>query len=618
MDGGISVKRSLFGFLVQYSLVRQLTIIFSGIVIVPTILASIFLLMNSRSLILKESDFQSVQILSQVENSIENNRVLANNVATQIFYQQELQYYLNDTIDISDVKMDYFESLLRTEKANVRNVYKNKFYQMVIYSIAREFPQPFIGILYNSDSIETKPYYQEVVTLADHEYWGEVRPVEPMLEYLGSKVTVSPVTTTTFVMPYYRKIYEPVTNRVLGFLELDIQVEKMLDVASVDLGSDQIFYVFNRSGELIYISDPSLANMVSPTNPDQQNKLVSDHDIAGAVYRVNYKYSDASGLTLCSAIRRDNIDRQIFNRYLMFIVLFLLVSGLVILLIFMMSRLLLKRLHTLDLAIANVERGDFNIQLSETGSDEVTRISRSFNRMTSKLNEMIHRVVKEETARQDAEIHALMAQINPHFLFNTLENIRMECEIQEQYELSDTLASLGELLRYSIDWKSPMTNLAAEIANLENYIRIMKMRFRNKVIYTEEIDQTTLDFLVPKMILQPIVENAYNHGFKNQDAPWRLELKIVAVANGIEIRVFNSGKVISDDRLIYLQDCLIRGSDIIGSRGAASSIGLTNVNRRIRMQYGPGSGVFIESLPNVGTTVSILIFAKDNEVRNHE
>ena len=94
MDGGISVKRSLFGFLVQYSLVRQLTIIFSGIVIVPTILASIFLLMNSRSLILKESDFQSVQILSQVENSIENNRVLANNVATQIFYQQELQYYL--------------------------------------------------------------------------------------------------------------------------------------------------------------------------------------------------------------------------------------------------------------------------------------------------------------------------------------------------------------------------------------------------------------------------------------------------------------------------------------------------------------------------------------------
>lgn len=613
------MKTVIANFLSRRSLVWQLTIIFSMIVIIPTIVIMIVLFNNNRSLVLKEADINSSQTLVQVSNAISKNMAITESVATEIFYREELQYYLNDSFPISATKLDFFESTLRTEKANLRNVYVNKFYQMVIYSVARKYPEPFLGVLYDAGQIADRPYYQELIANGKSQNWGSVRLVEPLLEKLGGNITVSPILADTFVVPFYKKVYEPVTNRLLGFLELDLQIEKIIEADTLRIPASQSLFIFNDANALIYSNHPEMVRTLvqMPRLPDGDG--VATIDLNQQAYRVNYLTANSAGMRIGTAVLEKTILGDLITQYLVIILAVLLGSFLVILLIYTSSRLLLKRLRLLDHAIENVERGEFNIQLNVQGSDEVSRIGHSFNRMTLRLNEMIHTIVKEETARREAEIHALQAQINPHFLYNTLENIRMECEINEQYELSETLASLGDLLRYSIEWNTPLISLREEIVNLNNYIRIMQMRFRGKFKYVENIEESALNCLVPKMILQPIVENAFNHAFRNYPPPWLLNLAVEQKADVLIIKVQDNGRGITAERLHYLQDCLLSGADVVGSRGSASSIGISNVHRRIKMQFGPGSGLTLESLPGKGTLICLVMnHLNDRGVRRDE
>jgi two-component system sensor histidine kinase YesM len=261
----------------------------------------------------------------------------------------------------------------------------------------------------------------------------------------------------------------------------------------------------------------------------------------------------------------------------------------------------------MDRMIAQIEAGRFDVRIKVSGFNEISRISKSFNKMAEKLQSLLASMVQKEKAQKEAEMNALQAQINPHFLYNTLENMRMQCEIDEYYTVANGLANLGDLLRYSLQWESPTVKISEELNNISQYIDIMRMRFNKRLIFTMECSDGLENTMIPKFILQPLVENCFTHGFVDALPPWEITVKVFSKENKVLLCVEDNGSGIDQDRLEQIRDCLRENKRISDSSKSKKSIGIINVKQRVEMTCPEGSGLEIDSEHSVGTKITVTI-----------
>ena len=271
-------------------------------------------------------------------------------------------------------------------------------------------------------------------------------------------------------------------------------------------------------------------------------------------------------------------------------------------------RNMLKRLIILDHMMEKVKKGDFEVKISDDRrEDEITRISKSFNSMASHLNQVLNEKVENEKAKKEAELRALQAQINPHFLYNTLENMHMQCEIEGYYELGDSLTTLSELFRYSIKWGSNEVPFSLEWKNLKNYLSIMQMRFGDNLSCDLKCQEDVGDVVVPKLMLQPLVENCFNHGFKEKLPPWEIKIDVKMSESFLNITIIDNGDGISDERMDNLKQCMYQNKMFHSEEDKKQSIGVVNVKQRIDLLCKTGSSLRIKSEERKGTCVEITI-----------
>jgi len=226
--------------------------------------------------------------------------------------------------------------------------------------------------------------------------------------------------------------------------------------------------------------------------------------------------------------------------------------------------------------------------------------------MASHLQAVINSAVEKEQAQKAAELSALQAQINPHFLYNTLENMRMQCEIDGYYAIGDSLAALGDLFRYSIKWGSNEVPFRLEWDNLKNYISIMNMRYQEDLKCIMEIGEGVGDVMVPKMLLQPLVENSFSHGFKQVLPPWLIVIRAFRKRDMLVIMIEDNGSGIEQERLLEIRQCLKNDTPLRGEK-KKRSIGLINVKQRLLHICRGGAEIFIDSQPDRGVKIVIEI-----------
>lgn len=210
-----------------------------------------------------------------------------------------------------------------------------------------------------------------------------------------------------------------------------------------------------------------------------------------------------------------------------------------------------------------------------------------------------------------ADVKALQSQINPHFLYNTLDSLRGELYVREMDELADMVEMLSDLFRYSVGQNDPLIPLEAELENTEKYIRIMQFRFPNKIIVSREYDTTDneiMNLMVPKLILQPIVENSISHGLEAKLGPGRLTLNIRKTDKTLLLSVDDDGLGISAERLEHINRQLALNEITIASSSArGSGLALLNINKRIQLLFGENYGVSVASRASQGTQVQIML-----------
>ena len=252
-------------------------------------------------------------------------------------------------------------------------------------------------------------------------------------------------------------------------------------------------------------------------------------------------------------------------------------------------------------AMRKLRGGELSYRIEEARNDEFGNLYEDFNNLSERLNTMIDNLADARRSEETAKYHMLMSQINPHFLYNTLDSIRMMAVMKKQPEIAKSLLYLSKLFRYSIKHQDEPVTVREELSQAENYLSLQSLRFSDQLKIEYKIDPEVLELKMPKILLQPILENVFNHAFIDMEKTAEITLEIKKEADEIYFAVTDNGIGMSEEELSELYEKL--QSDTLSS----DSIGLFNINQRLRLHFNEKHCLKIKSRKGFGTTVSFTI-----------
>ncbi|WP_168119791.1 histidine kinase [Paenibacillus sp. HB172176] len=309
---------------------------------------------------------------------------------------------------------------------------------------------------------------------------------------------------------------------------------------------------------------------------------------------------------------------SIFNK----VAALLLVSFVVFLLLFLsLLGSFTKPLVRLGKMAETVERGNLEVRSNIRGKDEIGYLGQSFDQMLDRIKQMIAEITRTQTRKRKAELAMLQAQINPHFLFNVLNSIRMKVMRKGDQESAEMISSLSKLLRMTIIQEKGLIPLEEELAIIADYMLLMNMRQKQQVELDIDAHPETLQLMVPRFFMQPIIENALIHGLSQREG--RIEISAKSRAGETMLQITDDGRGMDDETLEQLEKSLSQHGHTAAvegtereTKGGLSSIGLSNVHERMKMTYGEGFYIDIRSDIDIGTQITLHI--PKQEVTGHD
>jgi two-component system sensor histidine kinase YesM len=284
---------------------------------------------------------------------------------------------------------------------------------------------------------------------------------------------------------------------------------------------------------------------------------------------------------------------------------FFVVVLLLMLIIEITVKIILKQFYVTIKTVREVQKGDLEVRVPSCGNDEIGELGRQINEMLSRISRLLDDNIKREVLVKDSEIRALQNQINAHFIYNVLESVKMMAEVEEKYDISDAVTALGKLLRYSMKWVSKNVTVREEIDYIKNYLALINLRFDYEIYLSLNMPDIIFDQEIPKMSLQPIIENAIYHGIEGIAEDTSIYMKGMLYDGYCVIEITDSGKGMTDAEVAQLQKKINGEIETTGSSG--NGIGLKNVQDRIKISFGEEYGIGLSSRLNCYTKVIIKI-----------
>lgn len=303
-----------------------------------------------------------------------------------------------------------------------------------------------------------------------------------------------------------------------------------------------------------------------------------------------------------------NTNEKIIKNFAIYIITFLLILiFLVVALHFIVkfaSNRLLSGIYSVMDGMKKVKVGELSVQIPVSGIDEVVETQQIFNSMTKQLSNQIEQIKMEQKLIAETEMKAMQNQINAHFLYNVLETIRMQAVLAEQDDISESLQVLGKMMHYCLRWKIHRVTLAQEIEYIRSYVYILNVINDYKISLQVEIPDKYLDVEIPKMTLQPLIENAFVHAIEKtqSDAVLRVSAQVSEDKSNIILSVQDFGEGMSEEKVQNIKDYL---ADSTYEKDTHGSIGLKNIQQRLTVFYGNDYKIKIDSKLGEGTTISV-------------
>ena len=404
------------------------------------------------------------------------------------------------------------------------------------------------------------------------------------------------------IISFYRKIINPYKSQFIGISRIDISETSLRDLytSDVQLKGVQTFILDENNIIVSSLKDDEVGK-----NFDElvQNKVRLDKEIDHLSLNVNgtncmlvYNTlkSNSWKIVILYDILSFNQHGKLLKTYIFVIVILCLIFCIIFSII--VAKIILNPLNQLIRAIEKVETGNLNVSIPIATNDEFALLSRSFNSMVIRIKELINKTIKIQRQEMRAEALYLQSQINPHFLYNTLDTIRWTARKNNDLEVSEYIEALSNLFKHLLIRDNEFTTFADELDNVKNYMLIQTRRFEDRITYEMDIDEDILPQYTLKLILQPIVENSIVHGLKNKTNNGRIIISGRIESGQVIISVADNGAGMEKS---YLEQLMTDSSK--------KSLTINNIQTRIQLHFGSAYGLKIESEKNKYTKVTLTL-----------
>lgn len=388
-----------------------------------------------------------------------------------------------------------------------------------------------------------------------------------------------------------RKIYDVTTGRLLGIMVVSIDI-KFIEIVNSNLQEAlrSRFMIVDGDDKIVYNVNKRLIGTLFRDNvrPDESANVVVTSPLSQQQW-TTYLYMPLEELTA---------EGEILGRNL--VTLAIVMSLFAAVISIFLSNVITRPIRRLINNISLVEKGRFEQVEHIRSRDEIGHLSTRFNKMSYELKRLVERVQQEEIDKAAAEMRALHSQINPHFLYNTLGSVKWIASMQRADKIVDMTEALISMLRYAARFDGTLVTIREELNNIANYVTIQNVRYYDCIQMKYEIDDRLLDYRMPKMILQPIIENAIFHGLAEREEDGEIAIRIQRQGSDIAIEVRDNGVGMDEETIRSLVES---GLEAGGTKG----IGMYNVQRRIQLHFGQSYGIRAESKLGEGAVFTILL-----------
>lgn len=393
-------------------------------------------------------------------------------------------------------------------------------------------------------------------------------------------------------------------DQCVGTLYLDISENTInQNINNLEISEQGGYYILDQSGNIIYKS-----NHQSNLSPKQVKTLLKGVSKNQAVIEAgdNYylcKYNTGKEWISVLNIPKDDVVKtgQKMENY---IILVLLGSSVFLLLIyFLFTKQFTKPIYTLKRGMQKIQEGDLGTRVEIKSTDELGILADGLNQMAEQLSIYINRVYGAEIKQREAELKALKSQINPHYLYNTLDIIRMTALESKDKKTADMIESLARQLRYITHVEQDEVTLKEELDNISDYFTLIRIRYEERMFLNLSVPDKLMNVQIPKLILQPLVENAVKHGLKPKAGKGKIWITAEQKDNSLEITIMDNGIGVSTERLEEIQE-LLSG---VRKKCADGEVGMVNISERIKNKYGDAYGIKIESTEKKGTIIIVTL-----------
>ncbi|RXM58319.1 hypothetical protein DP144_02525 [Clostridium tetani] len=445
-----------------------------------------------------------------------------------------------------------------------------------------------------------------VIDVSEREYFKKAMSTN--VEYVISK----PVVSRSDNKPIFLICY-PILNdnkNKIGFINGSVNLDKISNVIhDIDIHNG-FAWIMNKNTDIYsttkknlnsnYISSEGLYSIANQSKNKSSGTIgfKNVHNEDSTVFFSSVPYTE--DWILCIIVENKKIHTQINQiiNLILLVGLILLIAA--ILLSIVISGSIVKPIHRLKSNMLEISKGNLDCYYEIKNNDEISVLGQVFNQMLTDIKRLINKVYQVEKQKRSAELRVLQSQINPHFLYNTLDTIQWKALEYNAFEVVDMINYLSNFFRISLSDGKEFITISDEVAHVSNYLEIQKIRYKDKISYSMDVDNSLDQYLIPKLIVQPLVENSIYHGLKLQKCKGIINVSISSKDGFLTIEVIDNGLGINSEKLIILRKNLAESIE-------TDHYGLYNINERLKLAFGEKYSIKIKSELKIGTQVLLRI-----------
>lgn len=596
--GDITPKRLMGKF---KSIRGAMMVYFSVLIILALIVFMVISLNYTENTVLDNSITYSTNVVEQVNDDIDSYINYMENISSILINSSDVQTYLFSEEDVEN---------LEKEKTRILS-------QIATIEDSRDDIANIAAVAVNGRNIvnSTDEGLNEYVNIISTDWY-----VDTMDSDEGINISVSHVqnmirSSYDWVITLSKTLINIETGGVEGIFFVDLNYESISDLCNANKTGDKGYtFIIDDDGNIIYHPKQQLlyggltTEKITEVLESTENYLITSEGDDSRLYTMSR--SDKTGWTVVSVAYISELLKDSDSTQIMYIIiaLFLIMATIIISNIIVGS--ITKPIQRMRDSMIMVQEGNFaGADIEITDNNELGSLGESFNVMTHKIAELMEQNVYEQKEKRKNEMRALQSQINPHFLYNTLDSIIWMSAAGKNDEVVDMTSALAKLFRQSISNEKEELTIREEIDYVNSYMIIQKMRYKDKVEYTFEVEPDIMKISIIKFALQPLVENAIYHGLKYKEGKGLLHIKGYAKNNKVYLEVIDNGVGMTDDELKYIFD--EKQTDYKNN-----GVGVVNVQKRLKLYYGEEYGIEYHSEKGVGTTAIVTVPL--NGVKNDE